>query len=83
MFFLGDEMVTERDMLSLYDVCAVCNAQYQAVRRWIKSGRLQARKIGKQWLVHPAHLQDFAKNQMVLHAEKSRRYERAVKAMEG
>lgn len=76
-------MVTERDMLTLYDVAAVCGMNYQAVLWSVKNDRLQAKKIGKQWLVHPAHLQEFAKNRMVLHAEKSRRYERAVKAMEG
>ncbi len=50
-------------LLRTEDVAATCQVEPDAVRSWIRSGRLVARKAGGHYLVRPADLERFLENE--------------------
>jgi excisionase family DNA binding protein len=58
--------LTARDLqeplLSIADVAERCGVVEKTVWRWIKGGRLAARKLGGQWRVHPSDYRRFLRS---------------------
>ena len=61
--------LTPRDLheplLSIADVAERCGVVEKTVWRWIKRGRLVARKLGGQWRVHPSDYLRFLQSGLV------------------
>ena len=46
-------------LLTIAEVAELIGCSEKTVRRWIGSGRLVARKLGRQWRIHPADYRTF------------------------
>lgn len=44
----------QEPLLSIADIAERCGVVEKTVWRWIRCGRLVARKLGGQWRVHPS-----------------------------
>ncbi|MBQ5558280.1 MAG: helix-turn-helix domain-containing protein [Lachnospiraceae bacterium] len=53
--------VSDIKLYDLKEVCKKFNASIQTVRRWIKSGKLNAKKIGRNYYCTDDDLKEFLK----------------------
>mgnify|MGYP003497870084 len=49
-------LVEERGFYTIYEVAALLKFHHNTVRKMIKEGELQAKKIGKEWRIKGADL---------------------------
>jgi excisionase family DNA binding protein len=52
-------------LLTVDDVAARCQVSTRTVRRWIKSGELQAIRLGRQLRVRPVDFESFLKKGLI------------------
>jgi excisionase family DNA binding protein len=63
---IGRVMLAAEDrFLSLEDVAERLQVSDRTVRRWVKDGKLDAYKPGREWRIRPSDLEDFLESRKV------------------
>ncbi len=47
------------DFLSIEEVATRLNVSGETIRRWVREGRLQGTRVGRQWRIYPHDLERF------------------------
>jgi excisionase family DNA binding protein len=58
-------LAAEDQFLSLEDVAERLQVSDRTVRRWVKDGKLDAYKPGREWRIRPSDLEDFLESRKV------------------
>jgi excisionase family DNA binding protein len=56
---MAEGFIPQKDLLDAEDVASFLNVHQQTVWRWCREGRLPCLKIGKEWRIRRAALEDF------------------------
>ena len=71
------------EFYSVEDLTEILNLHPKTIRRFIREGKIQGRKIGRTWQVHRDELKEYAHTELINRPEKPAEYSAEYSTLHG